>query len=423
MKKKLIQIYYDMRTQPVVAWVTILGTALSIFLIMTVLMMQQVKIIPFAPESNRDRMLYGMFFHLESNEEGAGSGSANLSYNMARRLYGDLDGVAEVSYFDKDPSHNDLKGPSGKKFTGAIRFADDAFWRIYDHTLLSGRFFTADEVAAKSRVAVLSESTARRLFNDASPLGGHFQQNHADYEVIGVVADVSPLASMAYGEVYVPVDRDVIWEMNGLQVFGPFTAAMLLEPDTDKEAVRGQVLARYREVDSELNAEGYRTVYHESPFSQEVIASGVAGSNVTPDVSGGRTLRYVLYAILLIVPAINLSTMLHSRLRRRVSELGVRRAFGCTRRRIISDIISENLIVTVIGGVIGLAAGIIFARCYDGLYTNSGGEAVRPALGLLLDWRILLSAFAACFILNIISASVPAWQASRLRPVEAINAK
>lgn len=195
--------------------------------------------------------------------------------------------------------------------------------------------------------------------------------------------------------------------MNGLQVFGPFTAAMLLEPGTDKEAVRGQVLARYREVDSELNAEGYRSVYHESPFSQEVIASGVAGSNVTPDVSGGRTLRYVLYAILLIVPAINLSTMLHSRLRRRV----------------ITDIISENLIVTVIGGVIGLAAGIIFALCYDGLYTNSGGEAVRPALGLLLDWRILLSAFAACFILNIISASVPAWQASRLRPVEAINAK
>ena len=49
-----------MRTQPVIAWVTIIGTALSIFLIMTVVMMRQVYLIPFAPEIHRDRMLYGL---------------------------------------------------------------------------------------------------------------------------------------------------------------------------------------------------------------------------------------------------------------------------------------------------------------------------------------------------------------------------
>ena len=87
------------------------------------------------------------------------------------------------------------------------------------------------------------------------------------------------------------------------------------------------------------------------------------------------------------------------------------------------DIIAENLIVTIVGGIIGFVMGIIFAQCYDGLYSSSTGDAARPALSLLLDWHILVFAFGACFILNIISASVPAWQASRLKPVEAINAK
>jgi len=134
-------------------------------------------------------------------------------------------------------------------------------------------------------------------------------------------------------------------------------------------------------------------------------------------------MRYMLYAILLIVPAINLSSMLHSRLRHRVSEIGVRRSFGCTRARIISDIIAENFIVTVIGGILGFILCILFAEFYDGLYTDSYGTAVRPALSLLLNIKIIAIAFGTCFILNIISAAVPAWQASRLNPVEAINAK
>lgn len=419
MKKKLIQIFYDMRTQPVVAWVTIIGTALSIFLIMTVMMMQQIKIISIEPESNRDRMLYGMYLHEMSIGDEGNNSSAGLSYEAAKTLYEGLDGVEEISYMCNNLSYPDLKGTNGKKFTGEMRQADDGFWRVFDHKLLAGRYFTANEVAAKSHVAVLSKSLARKLFDSEEPIGLHFDLDHVDYEVIGIVADVSKLASMAYGELYTPINKDDTWG----DEFGPFIAAMLIRKGVDFESVRDQVKGRYAIIDAQIAPNGNKTVYHGSPFDQETVASGVNGSNVTPDTSGGKKMRGLIYFILLLVPAINLSTMLHSRLRRRVSELGVRRAFGCTRMRIMSDIIGENLIVTVIGGIIGLAVGILFALFYDGLYTSSEGETVRPALGLLLNWQILLSAFGVCFILNILSASVPAWQASRLNPVEAINAK
>ena len=81
----------------------------------------------------------------------------------------------------------------------------------------------------------------------------------------------------------------------------------------------------------------------------------------------------------------------------------------------------ENLIVTVIGGIIGIAAGTLFAMFYDGLFTDAGGEAVRPALGMLLNLRTIGAALLACLVLNVLSASLPAWQAARLSPVQAIN--
>ena len=56
--KAIKQILYDFRHQSVISWVTLLGTMLAVFLIMIVVMMQQIQIAPFAPESTRDRTLY-----------------------------------------------------------------------------------------------------------------------------------------------------------------------------------------------------------------------------------------------------------------------------------------------------------------------------------------------------------------------------
>ncbi len=66
---------------------------------------------------------------------------------------------------------------------------------------------------------------------------------------------------------------------------------------------------------------------------------------------------------------------------------------------------------------------MLFALFYDGIYTLDSGDSVRPALSMILNFRIIAIAFGACFILNILSAAIPAWQAARVNPVNAINAK
>ena len=103
----------------------------------------------------------------------------------------------------------------------------------------------------------------------------------------------------------------------------------------------------------------------------------------------------------------------------------MRRAFGCTRRRIITDIITENFIVTLAGGFVGVTLGIIFAATYSGLYEGieNYNQGDTPAVSAFLNFATIATSLIICFVLNILSASVPAWQAARMNPVEALNSK
>lgn len=422
MKNKILQILYDLRHQPVISGVTLIGTALTIFLIMIVVMIQQIPVLPFAPESNRQRLLLGCNMHLESLNDN-GVRCAGLSFNAAKKLYENLKGVECISYFQQYAQKEDVKGPTAKLFMANGRKADADFFKIFDHTLLKGRFYTSEEADAMENVAVVAETTAYKLFGDIDPIGQTFQYGFKPYRVVGVIKDNSPLATLGSGDVFIPTSQND-GDMSFEEYRGNTSVALLAEPGVDFGSIRNQVKARYAALSTELEESGWKAIYHESPYDIETVSFALGGVNTTPDMQSVRKSRFLIFMLLLLVPAINLSSMLHSRMRRRISEIGVRRAFGCTRSRIILDIISENFLITLAGGILGLFLGIIVGINYSALYDTGRniGEGGTPALSMMFNWTILLTALAVCFVLNIISAAVPAWQASRVNVVDAINA-
>ncbi len=425
MKQKIKQILYEIRRQPLISGVTFVATVLSVFLIMIVVIIQRVSVVPFSPESCRDRMLVGQYIHMRT-EGGEWSGGASLM--LSRKLYEGLDGVEHVSYIERFLNPLLVKGSTENSFTAESRKVDADFFKIFDHPLISGRYFTSDEYEAHLPVAVISESTARKAFGTVDCENMTILIDHRKFTVTGVVKDNSRLATTASGDIFVPHDAPAPQssENNKLNdYFGPISAVLLVKEGVDFQSIRDQVKSRYAIIDTEVKPLGCSTVYHESPYDQETLSTGMHGSNATPDASGARKSRYFIYAILLIVPAINLSSLLHSRMRRRVAEIGVRRAYGCTRLRVIADIIWENFLITLAGGIVGVALGVIFAMTYSGLYEDMDtyGSNLTPALSAVINWSTITIALCVCFILNLISASVPAWQASRINPVEAINAK
>ena len=72
----------------------------------------------------------------------------------------------------------------------------------------------------------------------------------------------------------------------------------------------------------------------------------------------------IIIIVILLVPAINLSGLTQSRMRKRLSEIGVRKAFGANRSVLLKQVLAENLLLTLIGGVAGLLSLILLFGCY-----------------------------------------------------------
>ncbi len=415
------QVLYEMKHQPVIGIVTVIGTALAIFLIMIVVMMHLVTIVPFSPESNRDRTLYGKYINI-ADIEGDGSSSASMTYSIAKRLFGDLESAENVSYFT-DTETTDISVVGSTPSIRSRKNVDSDFWKIFDYEFIHGRPFSEEEFEAGMHVAIVAESVAREMYNTSDVCGQEILVTQIPYKIVGVVKDASPLASTAFSDVFLLISANDGLNRNwSSEYFGPYHCAILAGSSSDFPKIREEIQVRKNIFNNELAKDNKRYVDHGSPFIQEY--ANIQYSNGDPDTSA-KTRRYVIYVILLIVPAINLSSMTQSRLRRKMSEIGVRRAYGCTRWRIIKDVLVENFIVTIAGGILGLLLCLFFGLFYsDMVFTEfATSKNADISLSMLFNWQVFTIALLFCLILNILSSGIPAWRASRVDPVTAINSR
>ena len=329
-RQYLQQSFYHLRENPVITWVSLLGTALSICMIMVVVITLRARTADCAPEVNRSRTLYVP--NMTARPKGATDGGMNsrMSVQTGRECFKTLTTPEAVTlYADVEKVRASL--PAGVKLTADMRQVDTDFWRVFQFRFLDGKPFTeADFQSALPRV-VIAADVARRLFGQTEGVSGrHLLLNHVDYQVTGVVADVSMLAADSYAQLWIPYTCGTA-EANtwGYNLMGPMHAAILARSAADFPAIREE-------------CERLRQKYNDAQPDMEVVYLGQPDTHFThlyrtwnerPDMQS-VVLRYVaVLLILLIVPAINLSGMTHSRMRRRMAEIGVRKARGRHRPR------------------------------------------------------------------------------------------
>ena len=425
------RILYELRSQPVIATVTVVGTALALFLIMVVVMLQQVKIMPVEGESARPLLLYVSGSSvLCTKPEGGNSGNSSLSGAAAHRLTDSIPGAHSSGVASTDVELANVTIPGSPVVKVDTRQADAGFFDVFDLRLLQGRTFTPAEVASTLSVAVITEEVARRMLGTVEgAVGRELFINDMPYTVVGVVADVSPVADHAYSQIWLPLQPDDPTSFWTPWNCGDYYAVVRASDASQMGQIADEIRRREAMMNTEFMANNPDNTWNieGAPYTQEEEICG-HGGGLRPDVSGARRKQWMLYAILLLIPAINLSSMTQSRLRRRVGEIGVRRAFGSTRRRIVADVITENFFITLIGAVIGLLACVIFGSLmFDAVYDTGlwtvYNVPVTVGFATLMDWRIFAYALLFCFVLNLLSSGIPALRAARVNPVEAINVK
>lgn len=409
----------SIRQQPVMSLVSIIGTSLAILLIMVIVMIIEVPVASFSPESNRDRWLvykYGSITHESWGADDSSNGP--LGFNTVKEVFYPLETAECVTAFCVRPSEAAFSLPGTASFGAQLLDVDDRFWNVMDFTFIAGKPFTRADFDSGISVAVLSESVARKLYQSVDVVGREVLINHVPYRVCGVVEDVSELANEAYAQAWVPFTTTNVAAFSWCDYMGSLSVIILAKTPDDFPAIREELKERFDKFGDETKLGGWKFIQRERPYTQ-TVAANTQGANMNPDMEQVVRSRLIIFSILLIVPAINLSNMTHSRLRRRREEIGVRRAFGARRSSIIREIFIENLVVSLIAGVIGLLLSVIFALIWrEGIF---GTDNVN--LEILIHWSIFGWALLFCFLLNLLSAGIPVWKASRVNVVDALNNK
>lgn len=165
------------------------------------------------------------------------------------------------------------------------------------------------------------------------------------------------------------------------------------------------------------------TLFIKGPLNNQLYQKGIWGNNVEEIAQSiviqNRKMIFILL-ILLMIPAINLSGLSLSRMKKRTEEIGIRKAFGAKRYTILIQVLFENLITSLIGGVIGLILSyIVIFRMRDWLLGIPSGSVI-PA-DTLISIPILLAVFAVCLVINLLSAGIPAYRASRMKIINSLN--
>lgn len=361
------------------------------------------------PETRLDRTI-GIFGAVMTGPENQISG--NAGYRLLDSCARGLPGVEAESFYTSFTTATSYKDGLPNKFY--LKRTDGAFWRILDFTFLEGGPLTDDDDRTANMVAVINASTREKLFGEAetAALGKSITIDGQVFRICGVVADVSITRTTPFADVWVPNStaksdsyrKDIIGNMN----------AMLLARDaSDLPSIKSEYAARVREIVPD--DPDFTEVRSSAGTAFEFTANQMFGDGV----DGGKPVQllalFVVLALLfMILPAVNLINLNEGRIMERASEIGVRKAFGASSGTIAGQFVVENLIVTLVGGIIAFALSLAVLK----VLAESGHI---PYLDAWPSVRVLLYGIALIFAFGIVSGVYPAWRMSRLDPVHALN--
>ena len=154
------QALYHLRENPIITWVSVLGTALAICMIMVLVITFQVRLVDCEPEVNRSRSLYVSAMSVKNKGGSDGdSSNARMSVRTGRECFKSLT-TAEAVTLVSLPEKVRVSLPAGNKVTADMVQTDDAFWHIFRFRFLSGKAFTKADSDAGVPCAVLSAAVA-----------------------------------------------------------------------------------------------------------------------------------------------------------------------------------------------------------------------------------------------------------------------
>ena len=419
----------------------------SIYITMVMAVVYYIKLAPIYPEPNRARTVYfeGMRIEADNGGKGQTGFSAQAYEEWFKRS-------PNIEYCSPTLLAAGTGKTQGKCHTFVVRGKDDYvdvvcnevnadYFKIYEYDFVSGRAFTSKEVDDNEKVCVISDALAERLFGKGVEAVGKTVEVESGPEVrvVGVFRGGSQLAPDSYADIIYPLLNGVVM---GIPYQGLYSIVATVKDDDHLRALKQElddVAARtqqaHPEVLDEFNfGEGVKKKLvltkdletHPMHVLRTYNRDGVFGA-----VTGWQLVKHYagILFVLLFVPALNLCGIVAGRMERRSAEMAVRKTFGARRSTLLSQVVAENLVLTTIGGIIGLVLSWLaiygMRREILGMFFDNSTLSTAPIVEgeMLFAPTLFIGAFAAIMLLNLIAAVVPAWWSLRKPIVESMMEK
>ena len=413
-----------MREERLFSGIYIVGTALAIAFTMVIAVVYYAKLADIAPEVNRSRTVYvkGMVKRAVNDtlkwEQTGYTATQVKEWLYTLKSAEVVSATVNASRYTNDRQY--LKCDNHKLVPVVTRMVDANFFKVYQFNFVYGRPFTQEECLNENNYienatmpAVISRDIAEQAFGkDVDPVGKTLNYGFI-IRIVGVIEPTSSIMEESFGQLFLALDQEAE------QVIVVLKEGCTVQ-DLEKELTE---IAHKRSV---------------SDKEWDYFLHGIMLPHAQLKMGGDGGLHswsaifksfFPKVFVLLLVPALNLSGLVAARMRRRVAEMGVRKAFGAKRRTLLTQVITENLVLTLCGGFVGLVITWLLLYVFRSwLFFAVGNTAFtlpEPTVDgeMLFSPLIFLIGLAVCIVLNLMAALIPAWLSLRNPIVESMNEK
>ena len=289
----------------------------------------------------------------------------------------------------------------GNKNTNTtVRGTGIKYLKIANFTLDQGRYFSSQEVRSIRRVAVLGSTVVKNLFGDINPIGKAIKVDGSNYLIIGSTV---PKGALSWfdpdDQIFIPVTtaQKRLFGVNNIQSID-IQAEKIEDLEIIKERVDSLLRIRHGIRKTE------ESDFHVQNSSQWLNSWGDAAKTFTYLLGG-------IAAISLLVGGIGIMNIMLVSITERTKEIGIRIAIGAKKSEIMQQFLIESVLISFIGGGIGIMIGILISRTVSkigGWDTIVSNQSIMIAFGFSVGVGIFFGYY-------------PARKAANLNPIDALR--